>query len=411
MLASAHSPLNVTAVIDALELLEDATAAHSMIKQAIDEQITNYVAFFGFTVLVWDHIITFGDEVECIWRRKKNLLVYLFLLNRYFTPLGFIVNITAYLSQWPPEVCKKFVRYEGSCTIIAIEVVALMMLMRIKALYEGQWKVIGFVASMLALETAVNAWLMTHGEAVTHTGSVYGCTMIFDPKLKAYASLSAWLPLIYDTIVIVLTLHKCREPVKQKTASYIVRALVRDGLLYYSVIFTINVILAIMIATASPGIKNIAAQLEQLLTVAMMSRITLSLKRPSVIDDEGPYYPGHPLPAYGVHARFSGSRSLPWHVSIPPSLRSPNMSPTSQASIPYPRASLQKDKKERTSRPMSFAGFPAPRSLVSFFSFGDEHDEATQRHIASIQEHSPLSERQAYELRSLKAPAADSIEV
>ncbi len=39
-------------------------------------------------------------------------------------------------------------------------------ILRIKALYEGQRKIIGLVASILVLETAVNAWLMTHGEGV-----------------------------------------------------------------------------------------------------------------------------------------------------------------------------------------------------------------------------------------------------
>ena len=77
------------------------------------------------------------------------------------------------------------------------------------------------------------------------------CTMIFDPDLYVYlpdvnndlysctalsgfwASLSAWLPLIYDTIVIALTLHKCVGPVKNKTAGHIMRTLVTDGLSYY----------------------------------------------------------------------------------------------------------------------------------------------------------------------------------
>ncbi len=45
--------------------------------------------------------------------------------------------------------------------------------------------------------------------------------------------------------------------------------------------------------------------------------------------------------------------------------------------------------------------------MVNFLSFGDVRDkgEDEERHISSIQEHSPLSDRQVYELRTLKAPA------
>jgi hypothetical protein len=49
--------------------------------------------------------------------------------------------------------------------------------------------------------------------------------------------------------------------------------------MYYSVICSITLVLTIMIVSAPPGLKNITAQMELLLTVAMMSRITLSLKK------------------------------------------------------------------------------------------------------------------------------------
>ncbi|KAG2123712.1 hypothetical protein BD769DRAFT_1389115 [Suillus cothurnatus] len=45
----------------------------------------------------------------------------------------------------------------------------------------------------------------------------------------------------------------------------------------YSIICTVNLVLTIMIIRAHEGLKNIAAQLELILTVTMMSRITLNL--------------------------------------------------------------------------------------------------------------------------------------
>ncbi|EGO23730.1 hypothetical protein SERLADRAFT_469992, partial [Serpula lacrymans var. lacrymans S7.9] len=48
---------------------------------------TIYVGLAGFTILVWDHLITFDDEVEFIWNQPKGRLIYLFFFNRYITPL------------------------------------------------------------------------------------------------------------------------------------------------------------------------------------------------------------------------------------------------------------------------------------------------------------------------------------
>ncbi|KAH7890881.1 hypothetical protein F5I97DRAFT_1923369 [Phlebopus sp. FC_14] len=76
-----------------------------------DTYYTICVAFAGFMVPVWDHCVTFDDEsayfirsyskkvitnlyqVNLIWNGRNGLMVYLFLLNRHLTQLGFIVNL------------------------------------------------------------------------------------------------------------------------------------------------------------------------------------------------------------------------------------------------------------------------------------------------------------------------------
>ncbi|KAG7088656.1 hypothetical protein E1B28_012628 [Marasmius oreades] len=122
--------------------------------------------------------------------------------------------------------------------------------------------------------------------------------MIFDPSMQVtftldlpiltynvkldrsnLASSSAWIPLLYDTIVFGLTINRALPSIRRKQAGAVLKKIVEDGLLYYSVIFCITLVLTIMIIGASDGVKNILAQTEQLVTVAMMSRITISLKK------------------------------------------------------------------------------------------------------------------------------------
>ncbi|GJE97688.1 hypothetical protein PsYK624_139090 [Phanerochaete sordida] len=68
-------------------------------------RVTIYMGFVSFMILAWDHIVTIGDEVEYIWKGKKGILVILFTINRYVTPLGFIVNLFAYMSpSWTPQM-------------------------------------------------------------------------------------------------------------------------------------------------------------------------------------------------------------------------------------------------------------------------------------------------------------------
>ncbi|KAF5380734.1 hypothetical protein D9757_007155 [Collybiopsis confluens] len=278
-----------------------------LITDRTDVQDTINVAFVGFTILIWDHLDTFPTEVEYIWPRigEKQPIVYLFLIasktpffhlhyvssaylqNRYLTPLGFIVNLFAFLS---PSMnsnleryvfekcsvdavlhghhlrlrCKHFVRFEGAMTMIGINVVGLMMLVRIYALYNRQPWVVRAVAALLVTEIGTYIWLMTTGMAVEHNPGVTSCTMIFAEPNRVASSASAWLPLLYDTVVLVLTLKKTLPSIRSKnrhqSTMYLLKRLLEDGLLYYSAIFAVTLALTVMISVAPPGLKNIVAQ-------------------------------------------------------------------------------------------------------------------------------------------------------
>ena len=47
------------------------------------------------------------------------------------------------------------------------------------------------------------------------------------------ASASAWIPLLYDTIIFGLTLYRTVPPIWREEASYIIKRLLEDGILYY----------------------------------------------------------------------------------------------------------------------------------------------------------------------------------
>ncbi|KAF9468654.1 hypothetical protein BDZ94DRAFT_1232213 [Collybia nuda] len=242
---------------------------------------TNYMGFASFTILLWDHIDTFSEElnpsdsiakVEYIWYGKKSTIVYLFLV-RIYHPYGH-------------RICNDFIRFEGSMTMIGIEIVALMMLLRIYALYYRRQWIVRCVALLLLIQTAMNAWLLTRGEAVVHNAhsGVRACTMIFDPDISILASSSAWLPLLYDSVATGLTIYRTIPSIRNKHMGHLMRRLLEDGLLYYIIIFAVTLVLTIMIIAAPPGLKNITAHL----TVTMMSRITLNLRKSvsKVYDDD-----------------------------------------------------------------------------------------------------------------------------
>lgn len=131
---------------------------------------------------------------------------------------------------------------------------------------------------------------------LTRINSVPACSLLFNPALyciffrirflgliilyitrKNIASLWAWIPLVYDTIIFALTLYRTIPPIRRKEPNLIMRRMLEDGILYYryhgdinqsftdtsnltSVMFSVTLVLAVMIMAAPPGIKTIAAQ-------------------------------------------------------------------------------------------------------------------------------------------------------
>lgn len=256
---------------------------------------TNAVGVAGFTMLVWDHsdIITLDDEVNVIWKRpqgrKNGPLIYIFLILRYFAPLAYTVQLCSYFfppSVWTPEVCEHYVAFEGAIIVVVLGLVALMMMIRVYAMYARSWKVLVILGSLFLLQFTIQGWLQTRTHPVHHhfSTNIAGCSMLFDESLGGWPTASAWLPVIYDTAVFILTVYKTANilrcsPRHAVHGSWIARTLLRDGALYYLAIVASNVPLIIMIVAAPDPIKNIAAQLEAFVTVTMMSRITLSLRR------------------------------------------------------------------------------------------------------------------------------------
>ncbi|KAG1743493.1 hypothetical protein EDB19DRAFT_2038201 [Suillus lakei] len=311
----------------------DIMTTQSVTFDSLQAQQAVFVAIASFTVLCWDHMITFADEVAWIWCKRKGPLGYLFLLvretafdvseitfyfeskNRYITPLGFVVNIVALtLPTWSIESCRNFVRYEGAMATIGVSIAQLIMLLRIYVLYRGNRLAIAIPCLLFLVWVALEAYVMARGEMVPMAQQVHSCREVYDLPLTLSAA-RAWMPLTYDSAVFAMTLWHTLPIVRNKGAGRILLTFLLDGTLYYAVICSANLALTVMIVRAPQGQKGIAAQLVFLLTVVMTSRVTLNLKKqaetPAIIisRDQRRHYSSHSPLSKSV--TLFGSRQTP----------------------------------------------------------------------------------------------------
>ncbi|KAJ6467773.1 hypothetical protein C8R45DRAFT_1105884 [Mycena sanguinolenta] len=128
-------------------------------------------------------------------------------------------------------------------TVVGIHVVGLMMLIRVHALYwDKRWVVVA-LGTLWIIMFSIQAWVLSKGQSVMYNpaSGVRACTMAFASSLRDIASSSAWLPLLYDSCVLILTLLKT-VPEAFKGRMITMRVF-QDGVIYYLAILTVNVVI------------------------------------------------------------------------------------------------------------------------------------------------------------------------
>ncbi|KAF8517355.1 hypothetical protein BU17DRAFT_66924 [Hysterangium stoloniferum] len=204
-------------------------------------RITNYMTIFPAVILVYDHVLTFAQELERIWQRKLTINTALFLVLRYGTLLGMVFILMA---------------------PVAISVIATTMVMSIRtiALYEGNRYLAATFGLLLATQFICHCVL---------TQAIF------------------WLsPLVVDTIIFGSTLFKLQrfsKDVRERLTLF--EVILRDGIMYYAVIFCINLVIALNYLLSPVEMKIAGASLALCMSTTMTSRLVLNLQGVSATYD------------------------------------------------------------------------------------------------------------------------------
>ncbi|KAK7461927.1 hypothetical protein VKT23_008358 [Stygiomarasmius scandens] len=235
-----------------------------------------YFQLAAFVMVVYDHILTFPEEVNYIWGQKLNGATLLFFINRYITPIEFIVVLVAFHQQnWPPEVCDRFVAFEGAATIALVTIAELVMILRVYALYGRPIPLLSFLLLALIGQVIISSIGIVSGFAAPFPPPLHGCVLTGTRALFP----ALWVaPLILDSIIFLLTVWRTRRYLSQHVSTAYV--LMRDGTIYFFLIFMANASNVIIYYTAADDLKAFGASFSQLITSLMISRLIINLRRP-----------------------------------------------------------------------------------------------------------------------------------
>ncbi|KAJ3532349.1 hypothetical protein NM688_g7438 [Phlebia brevispora] len=206
-------------------------------------------------MLFYDTALTFGDEVEKIWQRPFTGATVLWFLSvgihSLERELRRSIDFSAYNQQWPESVCNRFVLFPEALKTVIIAVIGVIFILRLYAIYSRSRLILGVFSALLCAELGVKIWAFTDGVSVKLPPGLISC--ILTGKTPNRYVWTFVVELIFDTCVFFATIVKTLKIHRASSPSHnmLIRIMLRDGILYFAVIFGANLITVIFFLTAT----------------------------------------------------------------------------------------------------------------------------------------------------------------
>ncbi|KAL0958504.1 hypothetical protein HGRIS_000646 [Hohenbuehelia grisea] len=243
-------------------------------------------------MLFYDIVLTFGDEVEYIWKKKFTPVTLLWFMNRYLSPLGYVVIIVSFHDPWPESRCHRYVLYPEALKLFTSLAIGIIFILRLYAIYARNRIIIVCASLLLAGELAVKTWAFTDGTNLPLPHPLVGCILVGKSAPGARFVYTWIVELLFDTTIFVGTLSRTiylYQQTRYSRGSTLVELIMRDGIIYFAVIFVANLVTVLIFILAPDDIKAVNASFSTLITSLMVSRLMLNLR--GVMDHDQPRTP------------------------------------------------------------------------------------------------------------------------
>ncbi|KAH9925758.1 uncharacterized protein B0H18DRAFT_365979 [Fomitopsis serialis] len=242
----------------------------------------NAMTLAGFSILIYDHILTFGDEVNHIWNDRLGLVSIIFLLNRYIIPLVLAVDVYETMGLTSNHrsavmLCKVWTTVQSYVTIASFMSIHAIVAWRLYALHGGQawirrvlWiAAVVYVSSSTAIITVALVPIIADLQPFHHE-----CVSSIPSYLWV-----AWLPSVFfETLLFGLTVVAMLRQEKRRSFSTLSLLLYRDGMLYFVAVTVCSLFSLLVWALAPPSLIGLARYFALAMVNIAGSRLVLNLK-------------------------------------------------------------------------------------------------------------------------------------
>ncbi|KAJ6589275.1 hypothetical protein B0H19DRAFT_1367679 [Mycena capillaripes] len=243
-----------------------------------DARTTNSMILGALSLVLYDHIITFQDEVELMWKSSLHTTNVIYLWNRYFTLVALLVDASVMLGPYKSDAT------EAVSSTLILATVDFILVLRVWLLFEKARWLLYVLIPMIGLEIMTMA-LVSH--YTIYTTKVFwplpwpmtGCYPLgLVPRYFTFYSLPV---LVVSMTMFVLTAYKCGKTLLThgRAQMPIYNLFLRDGVFWFVAIFITFLPEVVIWAAARQSLAELMIAPGLAVTSIIGSRVLLNIKR------------------------------------------------------------------------------------------------------------------------------------
>ncbi|KAJ6464094.1 hypothetical protein C8R45DRAFT_1220168 [Mycena sanguinolenta] len=205
-----------------------------LLQLLLDSQTTNYLAAAGFTVLVFEHISTFPEEVKYVWQSRVSLWSVLYVWIRYYTLFAVAIDVSFMFREIISDRAEMI-----TATIDSVSVDCILVL-RVWILYGKPRNLMYFLVPLMAAEIIA---LLTIGTlSILPAKGCYPAGMLTITLFPLSHTSYEAVPRLFGFYAVpLLTIAQHLLSVRSATRMPVVTLFLRDGVFLFLTILVYTV--------------------------------------------------------------------------------------------------------------------------------------------------------------------------
>ncbi|QRV75586.1 hypothetical protein RhiJN_03601 [Ceratobasidium sp. AG-Ba] len=264
---------------------------------AHDMLVTRYVTIASIMLLLWDHVITLGDEITLIWPAKFGIVKAIFLFNRYGVSLWIAVadvraiyipkryNVSLPSNEFPKSClawnltasCRGWLIANVYMELVAVQTTAFIVATRVFDIWQSQRLAFFVLGPFWVIHCALDVFICTKNLILRNR------TFTYNPLTRSCVgsvenTWTVWLNgIVYHALILCLLLWLWLSTPRTSQTPFM-NVVIRDGFLYFITIFSAMLFNLLIWRYARSSLAGLPYTSVWAVTTISLSRMLLSMR-------------------------------------------------------------------------------------------------------------------------------------